>query len=141
MRLNQGWFILGLSNEYFRKYIWKLTIFLKPWFSAFFSYWINASKINLKNLVKLILKNGFSFWKINFDEFFTYWKLDSSDCSSMFSKGHKTETGSGCPQLDFAILATRSHNGCVGAKRNAGHIVEMALLLKNVGLRLPFPNQ
>ena len=40
---------------------------------------------------------------------------------------------------DLAVLAAGGHHGGVGAERNAGHVVEMALLLKDIGLWLPFP--
>ena len=38
------------------------------------------------------------------------------------------------PGTDLAILATSGHHGGVGAEGDTGHVVEMSLLLKDIGL-------
>ena len=51
------------------------------------------------------------------------------------------EPGGGVPHLDLAVLAAGDDVLPVGRVGEAGHVVEVALLLEHVRLRLPLPHE
>jgi hypothetical protein len=45
------------------------------------------------------------------------------------------------PELELAVVAAGCHELAVGAEGDRVHVVEVTLLLEDVGLGLPFPHE
>ena len=59
----------------------------------------------------------------------------------MLGEGDETESVLDCPQFDFAVVASRRDHRSIRRVRHSVQIKEVALLLQDVCLTLPLPNE
>lgn len=72
---------------------------------------------------------------------FFWCKLYSCNFGSMLSESDKAQTVFGRPKLDFAVITSCSNVASIWAISKRVQIKEVALLLYDISLTLPFPNK